>query len=264
MSRKVLDSNISDADIDFVMNNIVAQNPQLNAQIEQVRNESNVFLCQVLRIYPYEDKAKVKIINNNESVFCRLSHEVLGGGMCVDYLPKGIEKTDFEEYVGKKYVEPFDDLYGILIKVRWENLTDENVLLGYVNIHDSNDLKSSNDTGEISIKSGSSILSVDDERINIMTPALFINGLPYNEPELLNYYDKNETNVIANSLKDEIDANDEYAKEELGKLDERIDDLEIGNLNLSNYDVDFDVNFGLSGLEDIINVDVFLKHISGD
>ena len=260
MSRKVLDSNVGESDVDAIMNSIVAQNPQLNAQIEQVRNESNVFLCEVLRIYPYEDRAFVRILNNNKKIYCRLSHEILSNGMCVDYLPNGIEKT----IKGRTFVKPFDRLYGIIIKVRWENLTDENVLLGYVNIYDNYDLRSSNDTGELSLKSGSSVISVDDERINIMTPALFINGLPYEEPELNNYYDKNETNVITNSLKDLIDNNDEVTKEELERLDDRIDDLEIGNLNLSNYDVDFDVNFGLSGLEDIINVDVFLKHISGD
>ena len=205
MSRKVLDSNISDADIDFVMNNIIAQNPQLNAQIEQVRNESNVFLCKISRIYPYEDKAWVRILDTNEKIFCRLSHEVLGSGMCIDYLPNGEEVIDRTMFVGKKYVKPFDNLFGIVIKVRWENLKDENVLLGYVNIHDRNNLKSSNDTGEISIKSESSILSVDNERINIMTPALFINGLPYEAPELENYYNKKESDLITDNLNMKID-----------------------------------------------------------
>ena len=199
--RKILDYNIGESDVRTVLNRLVADNPQLNAQIETVHNETNTYLCQVLRIYPYEDKALVKIIDTNTNVFCRLSHEILGNGMCVDYLPNGIEKEDKTDYVGKRYVQPFDNLYGILIKVRWNNLSDENVLLGYVNIHDNNELKSSNDMGEVSIKSGSSIISVDDKRINIMTPSLFVNGLPYNEPELDNYYDKKEINVITDSLK---------------------------------------------------------------
>ena len=68
MARKVLDSNIGDSEIDSIMDNIIAQNPQLNAQIEQVRNESNVFLCEVLRIYQYEDKALVKVLKDTYSL----------------------------------------------------------------------------------------------------------------------------------------------------------------------------------------------------
>ena len=207
--RKIMDSHISDADVESVMNSIVAQNPQLNSQIEQVRNENNALLCEVLRIYSYDDKAYVRILDSNKKVFCRLSHEFLGGEMCVDYLPNGVEKKDTSLMVGRDYIQPYDKLYAVLLKVRWENLKDEYVLLGYVNIYDNNNLKSSNDSGEISIKSGSSILSVDNERVNIMTPSLFINGLPYDKPELKNYYDKKETDIIIDSL----DTSDEiYSK----------------------------------------------------
>ena len=73
--RKIMDSHISDADVESVMNSIVAQNPQLNSQIEQVRNENNALLCEVLRIYSYDDKAYVRILDSNKKVFCRLSHE---------------------------------------------------------------------------------------------------------------------------------------------------------------------------------------------
>lgn len=205
MARKVLDSNVGDADIDTLMDNIISQNPQLNAQIEMVHNESNVFLCKVLRIYSYEDKALVKVLDDKTEVFCRLSHEILSRGMCIDYLPNGVEKLDKSKYVGKKYIEPTDNLFGIMIKVRWKNLKDENVLLGYVNIYDHDNLRSSNDTGEISLKSGSSIVSVDNERVNIMTPALFINGLPYDAPELENYYDKNESDILLNNIQTNID-----------------------------------------------------------
>ena len=248
MSRKVLDSNIGESDVDTIMNNIIAQNPQLNAQIEQVRNESNVFLCEILRIYPYEDKAFVKVLNNNKNIFCRLSHEILGNGMSINYIPNGVEETDDKHYIGKRYVKPFDNLYGIVIKVRWENLDNENVLLGYVNLHDSVELKSDSDKGEINIESGSSSISVDDERINIRTPALFVNGLPYNEPELENYYDKKESNIIANSL-----------TESINDLDEKISNLEVGSgssLDLSNLDVDLNLNFGLKGEDDTIVIDM--------
>ena len=274
MSRKVLDSNIGENDVDIIMNNIIAQNPQLNAQIEQVRNENNIFLCRVLRIYSYEDKAYVKILNTNTNVFCRLSHEIIGSGMSIDYLPEGVEKLDTTFYRNKYYIEPYDDLYGIVMKVRWENLTDENVLIGYVNIHDKSDLKSNSDKGEISIKSGSSTISVDNERVNIMTPSLFINGLPYDEPELKNYYDKNESSIITNSLTEQINNLDE----EINSINERIDNLPSGSggssdEDLSEYvrkdefldlfDVDFNYNWGNQLLnDDSIMIELFLKEKS--
>ena len=46
-----------------------------------------------------------------------------------------------------------------------------------------------------------------------MTPNLFINGLRYDEPELKNYYDKNEMSIITNSLKEMIDLNSLTGKE---------------------------------------------------
>lgn len=235
MSRKVLDSNVGDNDVEIIMNSIVAQNPQLNAEIERVSNESNVFLCKVLRIYPFEDKAYVKVLNNNRNIFCRLSHEIISSGMSIDYLPKGFGKTDIKNIKGKEYVQPYDDIYGILIKVRWENLDDENVLLGYVNIHDNYDLKSSSEQGEILLKSGKSTISIDDERINIMTPNLFINGLPYDEPDLKNYYDKTESDIITNNINqidNEFNENSENPVtnkklyEKFKEIERRLDSLE--------------------------------------
>lgn len=237
MSRKVLDSHFGDNEVDAIMDNIIAQNPQLNAQIEKVHNESSIFLCKILRIYSYEDKVYVKILNSGKNVFARLSHEIMSSDMSIDYLPKGTVKVDKELFKDKKYVVPYDDLYGIVMKVRWENLDDENVVISYVNIHDNGDLKNSSEDGELFLKSGASSISVDDERINIMTPSLFINGLPYTEPKLDNYYDKNETNIITNSLKELIKNNQS-----------------TGNVDLSNYEVDLNMNFGLSGLDDTINI----------
>ena len=231
MSRKVLDSNIGEADADLLLHSIIADNPQLNSQIEEVRNESNVFLCEVLKIYSYEDVALVRILDTNEVIFCRLSHEILSSGMCIDYLPTGIEKYDNTHFKGKKYIQPFDDLFGIVMKVRWENLSNENVLVGYVNIHDRGDLRTSNDKGELSLKSGSSIISLDNERVNITTPHLFINGLPYNEPNLLNYYDKNESNIIINNL-----------QESINNIESEIEEIILGDIDLEDYVKKSDIN----------------------
>ena len=67
--RTALGSNLGEADFDRLFDSIIGSNPHLNNKIREVHNESNVFLCLVLRIYPYEDKAWVRILNNDNKVF---------------------------------------------------------------------------------------------------------------------------------------------------------------------------------------------------
>lgn len=227
--KKVSYESMGHDEISRIMNDIIAQNPYLNDEIEKVSNKSNMFLCKILRLYPYDDKALVKLIDTGKNIFCRLSHEIIGNGLSIDYTYDGVEQEDKDYLIGRRYIRLYDVLYGIVVKVRWENLIDENVLIGYANVGNISDLKSSSDKGEVSIKSGSSIISVTDERVNIMTPSLFINGLPFDEPNLKNHYDKNETNIIINSLKELLNTNDidrvkEFYKNILKKYNEKSSD----------------------------------------
>ena len=48
----------------------------------------------------------------------------------------------------------------------------------------------------------------------------------------------------------------------LADLNNRFDNLEMNTIYLSNYGVDFDIVFGLSGQDDTINVDLFLTEIN--
>lgn len=315
MSRRVLDGNYGDTSAEELLDYIVAQNPQLNAEIKKVHDESNVFLCKILRIYPYEDKALVKILDTGKNIFCRLSHEIMGREISIDYLPNGKKSTDTKLFKNKEYITPYDNLYGVIIKVRWENLTDENVLISYVNFKDNHELKSDSEIGEINVSSGSSSISIDDDRINITSPALFINGLPYEEPKLKNYYDKKEADLISNTLNEKIEnldlsdleinvdstldsssknpvqnkaiydalnnkvdkvngkglSTNDYTNTEKDKLNsiktvattgdynDLINKPVIQNIDLSNLDVDVDIEFtGVSGRDETITINAKL------
>lgn len=209
-----------------LFNNIVASNTQLHDVITEYTNESNLFLCKIIRFYPYTDKAYVELLSDGSKIMCRLTHDVLDSEISIRSMNRGTVKT------GKKtnatYIEPHDDIYGIVAKVRWYGTKDENCFISCVNLHENSSLKNVVGNGEIILTVGKSSISIKNERINIMTPYLFINGLPSTAPNLENYYDDSEMDLTINTLIEE----NKLLNETIEKLSERIDDLvEMNNLN---------------------------------
>ena len=206
-----------------LFDNVIASNPQLHRIIKEVRDESNMFLCKVIRIYPYSDKAYVKILNTGKSIWCRMTHEILDSGMCLVGANRGSVKTG--KHTNATYIEPYDDIYGVVAKVRWSGTKDENCLISYINLKNNYSLSNVVGDGEIQISVGNSKISITSERINIITPKLFINGLPSTEPELDNYFDKTEMNITTNNIIEEK----KLLEKEIEDLNTRIDNLIIAN-----------------------------------
>ena len=95
-------------------------------------------------------------------------------------------------------------------------------------------LKSSIGDGEINLKSGKSSISVTDERVNILCPELFVNGLPFSNPDFENYYTINETHNLTSQFLDTIDEKiDEVLKSSLGSIV-----YPVGSIYMSVNDVD--------------------------
>ena len=284
MVKGLLDSTSTSNDFYTVFDNLVATNPQLEKTITEVRNESNIFLCKVLKFYPYRDMAYVQLLDDGSKHYCHLTHEMLSYEVSLNCMCDGSVKTD---NVYGSYVEPFNDIYGIVANVRFRGSTDEKCLLSCLNYDDNNDLKSSVRNGEIKFVVGDSTLSLTRSRINLMTPTLLVNGLPYDEPNLKNYYDKSEINTIKSDTDAQIDelsdrivvpcgfsvSGDELVIDYCGDatgvdgsildliedLSNRIDDIEQGEVDLSNLDVDFDVQWlGHGGLDDRIKININL------
>lgn len=219
MVRKVTDSTVVSADIDNIFNNIINNNTQLNKKIADVRSETNIFLCKILRFYHFSDLAYVQILNTGEKIYCHLTHDILDNGISIRSMNRGSVKVDKNH---RSYIEPYENIYGIVAKVRWENNNDENCLISCVNLKGNNDLKNIVGAGEIIVTVGNSSISITNERINILTPSLFINGLPSDSPQLSNYYDKNETSIINNDMSSRVEELEEKLKKiiELNNLTE--------------------------------------------
>lgn len=202
MARKALDSNVTDNDFRTVFDNEVARNPVINRQITDVRNSNNLYLCVVLRFYPHKDMAYVKLLDGGKRYFCYLSHEMLSNEVSLNVLCQGTVKSNVEDGT---YIEPYSKIYAVMGEVRWTGTTDERVLLGCVNYKSDKSLMSGVNTGEIKLKVGDNYISITKDWINIYTDNLYVNGLPYNKPELGNYYNKDETSIMVSSLSEGLE-----------------------------------------------------------
>ena len=289
MVQKAFDTTFASSDLYTVFDNVVATNPQLNQTIQEVRNETNLFLVKVLRFYTYRDLAYVEELGTKKRYYCHLTHEMLSYEVSFNCMCDGTVESD-NTY--GTYVKPFNEIYGVVADVRFKGNSDEKCLLSCLNYGNNNELKSNVRNGEIKLVSGESTVSLTRDRVNITTPRLFVNGLPYDEPKLANYYDKTEINTIKSNTDAQIqELNDTMSVpcgfsvdgdelvidycgnatgdgsggvsgdvlELINELREKIDGIEQGEVNLSNLDVDFDVQWlGHGGLDDRIKINIDL------
>ena len=226
----------------------------------------NLFLVKVLRFYSVRDLAYVQELGSGEKYYCHMTHEMLSYEVSFNCMCDGSVKHDVKY---GSYVKPTSNIYGIVANVRFEGIDDKKCLLACLNYGDDNRLKSNVRNGEIKLASGNSSLSITKERVNLITPRLFVNGLPYDEPKLSNYYDKTEVNTIKSDtdarieeLNDKVEGLDVDALTELiNSLDERINHIEEGEINLEDYDVDFTYEFGKGGVDDYITIRTFLRKV---
>lgn len=238
MTRGVLDSTTTSNDFYNIFDNVVATNPQLNKTITEVRNETNLFLVKILRFYTRRDMAYVKELNSNKEYYCHLTHEMLSYEVSFNCMCEGNVSSDAKYGT---YVKPSNNIYGVVAEVRFKGTVDEKCLLCCLNYNDNNKLRSDVRNGEIRLTSGNSNISLTRERINITTPRLFVNGLPYEEPKLANYYDKTEINTI----KSDTDAQIEELKNNMGMGSDIIDIIyPVGSVYLSMNDANPSILFG--------------------
>ena len=226
------------SDSKTLMENIIASNPILNKNITEAKNEPHLFLCKVLRIYPYLDKVAVQLLNNGKEIMCRMTHDILDTEMSIRSINRGLVKT------GKKtnatYVKPHDEIYGIVAKVRGKNYNEENCFISCVNFKNNSSLKNVVGDGEILLSVGSSKLSITDERTNILTPRLFINGLPYDSPELKNYFNEDEINIINEIVDARLSAVEGIIENlDIDSINQEINEI-LETLNNINVEIEWD------------------------
>lgn len=193
MVQKALDTTSTSSDFYTIFDKVVATNPHLNQRFIDISNETNLFLCKVLRFYNYRDLAYVELLTDGSKHYCHMTHEMLSYEMSLNCMCDGFVESDTKY---GSYVRPYNDVYGVVANVRFKGNSDEKCLLCCLNYGGNGNLQSSVRNGEIKLNVEESSISITKNRINLMTPTLLVNGLPYNEPKLSNYYDKTEINTI--------------------------------------------------------------------
>lgn len=209
MARTLKDGTYVSSDFTKAFSQLVSTNENLNNRINEVSDESNLFLCKILRFYTYSDEALVRILNTGEEVTCHLTHDILDNGISIRSMNRGTVHTSKK---GRTYLKPYENVYGIVALVRWMNTDDEYCLLTCVNLHNNNDFKNVVGDGEIILTVGNSKISLTNERVNIMTPYLFINGVAH-KSELSNSYNKSEVDKIIQELTSRIEELEEKVED---------------------------------------------------
>lgn len=220
MARTIYNTTTTSNEFDTLFDDRISRNPQLNKQIEDVKNDTKLYLGKILRFYNVRDLALVRNLNTGVEEVCVVSHEILSSEVSLDYMCNG--GAGYDNTYGH-YIKPYGDIYGIIAQVRWEGLTDKSCLLGCVNLKDNASFRSNSRIGEIKLTAGESSVSVMKNRVNIITPALFVNGLPYTSPRLDNYYTKDETSVINSSTESYINVLEETVKSLTSRIDKLVE-----------------------------------------
>lgn len=180
---------------------------------DKIKSELELKIGEITKIYPYKDTCEVKIAGTNQKTTCLIAHDILSEGMNVSGFPKGTtthEKAD-------EVIIPLETIYGIILDVN-TGKKKQKCVVSYVNLdrpHTKNNAKS----GEYKIQVGDNKISVTDKYININSSNLFVNGLPYDSPELQNYYSKTT-----------IDNIQEDNDNQLNEISEKLDEIDIDSV----------------------------------
>lgn len=261
-----MDSTVTSSDFYTVFDNIVATNPQLNQSIKDARNEAKLFLVRVLRFYSYHDMVYVEELGTKKKYYCHVTHEMVSYEVAFNCMCDGSVESD---NVYGTYVKPFNPIYGVVADVRFKGTTDEKCLLSCLNYGNNKELKSNVRNGEVKLVSGESSVSLTRNRVSIVTPRLFVNGLPYDEPKLENYFDKSQIGTIKSNTDAQLDELNkkiegldiDSIRDVLSDFESRIDDIEQGEVDLDNLDVGFTYSLinSLDNYSGRIAIHTFLK-----
>lgn len=228
-------------------------------QINNIVEDSKIQAGVVEKFYAYQNRAVVKL-ENGKLVSCTILHH-FGPDLIDLYTPIG--DTYFDESIHEKYIKPRGRIYCIVSPFSLDN-KDKYVLLGYFvddDLTGANPASPGNfkiltmgGTIQYSLRFGHNGLEVVTNKTSTTIKDDFTPEYSPKYADVSDVYSKEEIDKIVSQL----GSDEYYIKEEIDKL---IKGKTGDVVNLSDYTVDFDLTFGLSGRDDIITVDAFLKKI---
>ena len=97
-------------------------------KITNAVNDSLIRTGSITKVYPYLDKAEVKLHQSGKLLLCKFLHRF--GGELLDLYTPTAESWEFDDKLKERYIIPRGDLHVVVAKLHDED-SDENLLLGF-------------------------------------------------------------------------------------------------------------------------------------
>lgn len=220
---------------------VIERNTQkiVKNEIENLKIRTGI----LTKFYPYLDKAEVQLDNTDKKVFCRILHR-FGGELTEFYTPPGDELYD--EVRKEKCLIPRAEMHCLITKIHYAD-SNEFLLLGFFN----EELVGVNPATQGNIK------IVTRGGTNQYWIKFGYDGLDLRLPD--------ESTTSVGEMDEDmverhyVELDDVYTKKE---IDDIIDDITHGDIDIDGYDVGFTYSFGLGGIDDTISIHTFLEKIN--
>lgn len=211
--------------------------------VKEAIENSKISVGVVTKFYPYLDKAEVQILNSDKKVLCKILHR-FGGELIDFYTPNGDFVYDNE--MKEKCIIPRGDLNCLVVDIN--SFDDEYLLLGYYNI---DELIGINPASQGNLK------ICTEGGTNEFFIKFGYDGLELRLPDSI-------STIIGEMDEDMVEtdyasSDNVYSKEE---IDEIVNNINPGGIDIKGFDVGFTYEFGLGGVDDSISIHTFLEKIN--
>lgn len=177
-----------------------------------VKEQAKLKIGVLTEYYASLNQCKVKLLNENKTVECRVNHIIIGKEANLSYTPEGRKLLSSDE--SQYYIKPRNTLYCAVLEINSNKDVKDYFLVGYITNGDYDAVANPN-PGELLLQVGENSVNISKSRISVNTHALYINGLPYTEA-------KGEIEKLDNFYSQEYVDEHYYNKYEIDKL---LDDL---------------------------------------
>lgn len=177
---------------------------------------------KVIKFFKGSDKALVELNNLNKKVRCVMLHPMISEDMNISFIPKGIESLD-EEY-NEYAITPYNPPNCLVMDINNGDNAGEMAIIGFIST-DTQKISTNAYEGEIRITVGETIVSITNDRVNIISNGVFWNGVNQKVPVLNNVYEKTETDKTVNTINNNLSA----ANNNIETIQNQLENLNLEN-----------------------------------
>lgn len=242
--------------------------PQINSKVNKTARDAKIQVATMTKFYPYLDKCEVDL--DGSLVICKILHR-FSGELIDFYTPLG--NNDYCERLHEPCIIPLETLKCLILDIN--DGSAEQVMIGYflpdeiigMDPATAGNLKltSMGATNEYWITFGVSGLDIRSREM----PTTNVGEFDSNMTNLEYVTKKDIEDLIIGEVADLTEI-----KQHLDELEEKVDNIPSGEIDLSEYvrkddlldktkyDIDLNLSFGLKGEDDTIVIDMdIVDHI---